>query len=191
MPTYESKPYSSRVSLGFLAIAIMALAAAPFIASAQTGYGGGGGGGTGIYGPGGYTGFSFTAANPGSPQGLVLGATTFNFTRTLTLGMQGEDVTELQMILIEEGFLVLDGPSGYFGSLTEEAVKAYQKAHGLLPVGIVGPLTRAHLNALVASLAPHFPSMTSGNAGNNPLLPKLQLQLLNLLNQLRAMLGQR
>lgn len=184
--------YFSHSMVNFLAAATFVLFAAPLIASAQTGYGGGGGGIS--WGPGGYT--QFTSVQFAAPQqGLVLGASTFNFSRTLSRGMeglpgQGEDVTELQKILIAEGFLVLDAPTGYFGAQTEEALKAYQRAHGLEPIGIVGPLTRALLNARVAEPSLQYPSL-SQTSSHNPLLPQLQLQLLNLLNQLRSMLSLR
>ena len=82
---------------------------------------------------------------PKTPQGLVLGVTTFRFTLTSHFGSKGIEVTELQKRLTTEGSYT--GPiTGYFGRLTETAVKAYQKKNGLDPVGIVGPKTRAVLN---------------------------------------------
>jgi peptidoglycan hydrolase-like protein with peptidoglycan-binding domain len=81
-----------------------------------------------------------------APQGQVLGATAFNFTKDLKLGSQGDDVTELQNRLTQEG--VYSGPiTGYFGPLTVAGVKAYQAKHGISQVGTVGPLTRAQLNS--------------------------------------------
>ena len=66
---------------------------------------------------------------------------------TLTLGSTGEAVTALQNILSEQGFF--SGPiTGYFGKITQGAVKAFQSAHGISPIGIVGPQTRAALNSL-------------------------------------------
>ncbi len=39
------------------------------------------------------------------------------------------------------------GPiTGYFGSLTQAAVEAFQGQHGISQVGYVGPATRAALN---------------------------------------------
>jgi peptidoglycan hydrolase-like protein with peptidoglycan-binding domain len=76
----------------------------------------------------------------------VLGASAYNFAHALNIGSRGADVTQLQVVLIAGGFLVIDAPTGYFGKLTFAAVKAYQKAHGLPQVGNVGPLTRAQLN---------------------------------------------
>jgi hypothetical protein len=80
--------------------------------------------------------------------GEVLGASTYNFTRDLAQGMSGQDVTELQKVLIKEGYLTSSSPLGYFGPLTRAAVVKYQVAHGITPAaGYVGPKTRAVLNA--------------------------------------------
>ena len=57
---------------------------------------------------------------------------------TLKKGSRGDDVLTLQHAL----HLVEDG---IFGTLTEEAVKDYQRANGLTPDGIVGPKTWAKL----------------------------------------------
>ena len=85
-------------------------------------------------------------ATPAVPAGEVLGAATFNFVSDLKLGMKGDAVTELQKRLTDEG--VYSGPiTGYFGPLTSTGVKAYQEKYGISKVGIVGPLTRAQLNA--------------------------------------------
>jgi peptidoglycan hydrolase-like protein with peptidoglycan-binding domain len=55
-------------------------------------------------------------------------------------------VTELQKVLIAEGILKIDAPTGYFGQFTRTAVIAFQKARGIAQAGVVGPLTRAELN---------------------------------------------
>jgi Putative peptidoglycan binding domain/Peptidase family M23 len=67
------------------------------------------------------------------------------FIRLLTLLSKGYDVYLLQKALVREGFATFE-PTGYFGLLTYNAVKSYQRAHDLNPVGNVGPLTRASLN---------------------------------------------
>jgi hypothetical protein len=74
------------------------------------------------------------------------GATPYNFTEFLSVGSQDAQVTALQQRLAADGFY--SGPvTGYFGTLTETAVKAFQKAHGIKQAGYVGPSTRAALNA--------------------------------------------
>jgi hypothetical protein len=64
----------------------------------------------------------------------------------LKIGSRGQEVIELQKILIKKKFLTGDA-TGYYGALTEAAVKKYQKAHGIELLGVVGPSTRLALNA--------------------------------------------
>ena len=64
----------------------------------------------------------------------------------LKRGSSGEYVRLLQTILILLGYnLGLNPIDGKFGKKTEQAVKKFQKAHGLAADGIVGPLTWAEL----------------------------------------------
>lgn len=67
------------------------------------------------------------------------------FEADLSVGMTGQDVSELQSRLKSEGYFS-GTPTGYFGSITEAAVSAYQSAHGISSIGIAGPQTRASLN---------------------------------------------
>ncbi len=78
------------------------------------------------------------------------------FNQNLSLGMRGEDVIALQEILIEEGVWPRPdiGATGYFGSITKEAVINYQEKYAseiLEPLGLtkgtgfVGSSTRLHL----------------------------------------------
>jgi peptidoglycan hydrolase-like protein with peptidoglycan-binding domain len=63
----------------------------------------------------------------------------------LSVGSSGTQVTNLQKYLTQKGFYA--GPiTGYYGALTQVAVKTYQNAHGIDPLGYVGPSTRAALN---------------------------------------------
>ncbi len=72
-------------------------------------------------------------------------STAYKFYNPLNVGSKGADVNELQKRLTAEG--VYSGPvTGYYGSLTQTAVKKYQAKYGLSQLGNVGPATRAALN---------------------------------------------
>ncbi len=71
------------------------------------------------------------------------------FTRDLTIGSTGADVTALQNWLIGKGFAISAGATGYFGAQTQAALAAYQAANGITPAaGYFGPITRAKVNAM-------------------------------------------
>jgi len=73
----------------------------------------------------------------------------FAFTSSLARGQRGPAVTRLQEVLKKLGFFpAKETPTGYFGAITGDAVKAFQAKHRLEPVGSVGPKTRALLNSL-------------------------------------------
>ena len=63
--------------------------------------------------------------------------------KTLKKGCKGDEVKTLQKLLNKEGYnLVVDSD---FGQKTHDALVAWQKAHGLVADGIVGPKTWAAL----------------------------------------------
>ncbi len=72
----------------------------------------------------------------------------YAFNRNLIRGSSGQDVFQLQTILIQEGLLHTAQPTYYFGNLTFGAVVSFQAKYGILRTGFVGPLTRAKLNTL-------------------------------------------
>ncbi|TLS34933.1 peptidoglycan-binding protein [Pseudalkalibacillus caeni] len=59
----------------------------------------------------------------------------------LSNGSKSADVVELQDVLTAKGYFDYHKSTGYFGSITTEAVKSFQKDHGLRVDGIVGPNT--------------------------------------------------
>jgi len=74
------------------------------------------------------------------------------FTRDLTIGSTGADVTELQTWLISKGYSIPAGATGYFGVQTQAAVAAFQAANGITPAaGYFGPITRAKVNAMLSA----------------------------------------
>ena len=84
------------------------------------------------------------------------GGQAYNFTRDLTVGMKGDDVTALQNYLISTGhFTHSGGATGYFGPITKAAVAAWQAANGVSPAsGYFGPISRAKYNALTSATTP-------------------------------------
>jgi len=66
-------------------------------------------------------------------------------TQTLSRGSGGPAVSELQGFLIQAGYLAAGNQTGYFGPLTEQALKDWQITQGFEPVGVVGPKTRKAL----------------------------------------------
>lgn len=84
-------------------------------------------------------------------------ASAAELTRTLRGGSTGDDVRALQQLLTDYGYFPASvSPTGNFGSITEAAVKAFQKDKGITPLGIVGPITRAALNFLSRSSRLHI-----------------------------------
>ena len=82
--------------------------------------------------------------------GTVAGASTsapgaYVFENFIGWGDHGTDVLELQKRLATLGFFS-EEPTGYFGSVTESAVRKFQTAHDIDARGHVGPGTRAALN---------------------------------------------
>lgn len=69
------------------------------------------------------------------------------------------EVSSLQSFLQEQGLLTSD-PTGYFGGLTFNAVKAFQSQQGLLAYGYVGPVTREVIKNVSCSGAPAISSPT-------------------------------
>jgi hypothetical protein len=73
--------------------------------------------------------------------------------RLLKRGMQGEDVSGLQKILVGAGLLAPADVDGVFGPKTEAAVKAFQQQLGVEADGVVGPATHGAIARLLQWLA--------------------------------------
>ena len=111
----------------------------------------------------------FTKTIAGVVSGLALVATVAGaasadtFTRSLTLGSKGADVTALQTWLINKGYSIPAGATGYFGGQTKAAVAAFQAANGITPAaGYFGPVTRAAVNADGSSMSTGGSTTTGG-----------------------------
>lgn len=77
-----------------------------------------------------FLGFSQTSAEAHSPD--------------LHEGVSGQDVTELQSTLKKLGYFHTE-PTGYYGSITKDAVIQFQRDFNVSATGFTGPLTRAKL----------------------------------------------
>ena len=82
------------------------------------------------------------------------GSASFIFPRNLSFGMTGNDVKDLQNLLIAHASgpaaakLKVHGATRTFGILTYNALKEFQKKAGIVPAsGYFGPKTRACVNA--------------------------------------------
>ncbi len=76
--------------------------------------------------------------------------TTLKLIKNLSKGMSGEDVLLLQEFLATDPDIYPEGlTTGYFGNLTEKAVKRFQKKMGVEQVGNVGPKTTSKVNELL------------------------------------------
>jgi len=97
---------------------------------------------------------SQVSAGSGSTINTNTGTTTNNssavssgtFTELLNLGSQDSQVSALQQQLTTLGFYS-GSITGFYGTLTQQAVMKYQTAHGITATGYVGPSTRTALNA--------------------------------------------
>lgn len=80
------------------------------------------------------------------------------FTRDLTIGSSGSDVTRLQQFLIARGHAIPAGATGYFGEQTRAALAGYQSANSIVPpAGYFGSVTRTNVNAKLAITPPVTP----------------------------------
>lgn len=66
---------------------------------------------------------------------------------TLYYGMNNSEVTNLQNDLKTLGYFTYPTSTGYFGSITKQAVISFQSAKGLVADGIVGKNTRSAIKA--------------------------------------------
>lgn len=75
---------------------------------------------------------------------VVLFSTSVTFADVLKNGSEGEEVKELQSQLKQKGYFT-GQVTGYFGSMTEEAVKRFQSKNKLTADGVVGAGTKKML----------------------------------------------
>ena len=69
-------------------------------------------------------------------------------TRDLALGAKDDDVKKIQQLLASDPSLFGVEPTGYFGPITEAAIKKFQERYGLPVTGIVDEATREVMKEL-------------------------------------------
>lgn len=69
-------------------------------------------------------------------------------TKDLALGAKDDDVRKIQEILASDPALFGVAPTGYFGPLTEAAIKKFQEKYGLPVTGVVDEATREVMKEL-------------------------------------------
>jgi hypothetical protein len=122
------------------------------------------------------------SVNQNTNQNQQNQVTYYNFTRYLGYGDTGDDVLQLQNLLLAQGYFT-SNPVGHYGPATVAAIKKFQKANGITQTGGVGPLTRQALNRIPIS-------GTSYNVLKQQQITTIQQAILQLQAQLQAMLAQ-
>ena len=90
-----------------------------------------------------FTSLSVEFTTPQNDSGTVVDKP-LTFQKNFGYRARGIDVTKLQTLLIERGFMS-GSATGYFGVQTLKAVKDLQKTYSITPTGFLGPLTRTAL----------------------------------------------
>jgi peptidoglycan hydrolase-like protein with peptidoglycan-binding domain len=103
----------------------------------------------------------FSNRSISSVMSVVLSAAVFGtavpaIATTIKFGDSGEQVVQVQMRLQELGYFKSKA-TGYYGSLTENAVKNFQQNNGLAPDGVIGAKTQEAL----AQTYPETPQPTT------------------------------
>ena len=90
---------------------------------------------------------SLTGGTPSTTTTTTTSGSACSFSKDLTIGSTGMEVTCLQKALIAGGFGISAGATGYFGSQTRTAVASWQSSKNIAPaVGYFGSISRAAFN---------------------------------------------
>ncbi|MBN6185475.1 peptidoglycan-binding protein [Aneurinibacillus sp. BA2021] len=84
---------------------------------------------------------------------------------TLSLGDKGAEVKTLQQTLKSKGYFTYNNITGYYGSVTKESVRKFQRASHLQADGIAGPKTQAALYGAAASKSTSMATLRYGARG--------------------------
>lgn len=84
----------------------------------------------------------------------------------LRLGDEGNTVSKIQNLLSKYGYLNSGNVTGYYGEITEKAVKSFQTQNGLASDGTVGAMTMAKLTGNDVKKAPKQTTTSSGGSSS-------------------------
>lgn len=84
-----------------------------------------------------------------------------NTNQVMRQGTRGDDVVRLQSYLKKAGFFDYHEATGYYGDVTEKAVRRFQQARGLKVDGLAGPQTLTKMNEEIGSTS------NSGSSNDN------------------------
>lgn len=85
---------------------------------------------------------------------------------TMRLGQRGSNVTDLQQQLRTLGYFN-QNPTGYYGEVTRNAVREFQRTNGLSVDGIAGPATQSKLKNNPSPVNKNQSTTNTGNSSNN------------------------
>lgn len=114
-----------------------------------------------------------SVAGTGAIAGPQIAEASFG-SQTLRVGMEHEDVKELQTILKDKGYFSFHTATGYFGSITEEAVRKFQRENNLTVDGIAGPQTFRSLRSTPVSSSENNSSSSSSQSSPSSSSSNLQ-----------------
>lgn len=85
----------------------------------------------------------------------------------LSLGDEDETVKKVQELLVKYGYLVAGNATGYYGEITENAVKSFQRQNGLTADGMVGVQTMTKLTGDNVRRAPSGSASSGSSSGSS------------------------
>lgn len=102
----------------------------------------------------------------GRGNGSAIGGEPDSFPNALNLGDKGPEVSELQAALVQLRYLAPGNNTGYFGSITRDAVARFQRDYQLRVSGIADTQTLTAISRALRGQAPGGPGFPPGGNSN-------------------------
>ncbi len=120
----------------------------------------------------------------------------YSFLKNLSKGLDNQDVINLQQKLRELNLFNYESNTGYYGTITETAVKAFQCKYDIVcegtpyttGYGVVGPKTREKLNSLITTISETPQTTLTTTEALEQQINELQKLVEDLLKELEEML---